>query len=164
MQCCFTSTETFRTVRDRESRTAFSPFTQLLSSDSETERGPGLCTLHLFTQMPGEKVTVCDSGLCCCACVASFKRWLTPLYVASDRRQDVCMSSVVSVKRIRVHKLSSALCRMNNTILRYICWHSSPSVCTHHIWVFSPCWFWIPNIDHATTKKHFRIRLCLNST
>ena len=32
-QCCFTSTETFRLIRDGEPRTATSAFTQLLSSD-----------------------------------------------------------------------------------------------------------------------------------
>ena len=32
VQCCFTSTETVRTVRDGEPRTATSTFTQLLSS------------------------------------------------------------------------------------------------------------------------------------
>ena len=33
VQCCFTSTETVRTIRDPESRTATSTFTQLFSSD-----------------------------------------------------------------------------------------------------------------------------------
>ena len=33
VQCCFTSTETARTVRDRESRMATSTFTQLLNSE-----------------------------------------------------------------------------------------------------------------------------------
>ena len=33
-QCCFTSTETIRTARDREPRTATSTFTQLLSSEN----------------------------------------------------------------------------------------------------------------------------------
>ena len=32
LQCCFTSTETIRTVRDGEPRTSTSSFTQLLSS------------------------------------------------------------------------------------------------------------------------------------
>ena len=32
VQCCFTSTETIRLIRDGESRTATSTFTQLLSS------------------------------------------------------------------------------------------------------------------------------------
>ena len=32
VQCCFMSTETVRTIRDREPRTATSTFTQLLSS------------------------------------------------------------------------------------------------------------------------------------
>ena len=32
LQCCFTSTETVRTIRDREPRTSTSTFTQLLSS------------------------------------------------------------------------------------------------------------------------------------
>ena len=36
LQCCFTSTETVRTVRDGEPRTATSTFTQLLSSESWT--------------------------------------------------------------------------------------------------------------------------------
>ena len=35
VQCCFTSTETIRTIRDGEPRTATSTFTQLLSSDIE---------------------------------------------------------------------------------------------------------------------------------
>ena len=34
VQCCFTYTETIRTVRDGEPRTSTSTFTQLLSSDS----------------------------------------------------------------------------------------------------------------------------------
>ena len=33
VQCCFTSTETIRTIRDGEPRTATSTFTQLLSSE-----------------------------------------------------------------------------------------------------------------------------------
>ena len=33
VQCCFTSTETIRTIRDGETRTATSSLTQLLSSD-----------------------------------------------------------------------------------------------------------------------------------
>ena len=33
VQCCFTSTETIRTIRDGEPRTATSSLTQLLSSD-----------------------------------------------------------------------------------------------------------------------------------
>ena len=33
VQCCFTSTETMRLIRDGEPRTATSTFTQLLSSD-----------------------------------------------------------------------------------------------------------------------------------
>ena len=35
VQCCFTSTETIRTIRDREPRTVTSTFTQLLSSEDE---------------------------------------------------------------------------------------------------------------------------------
>ena len=34
VQCCFTSTETIKTIWDREPRTATSTFTQLLSSDT----------------------------------------------------------------------------------------------------------------------------------
>ena len=33
VQCCFTSTETVRTIKDGEPRTATSTFTQLLNSD-----------------------------------------------------------------------------------------------------------------------------------
>ena len=36
VQCCFTSTETIRTVRDGEPRTATSAFAQFLSSDIES--------------------------------------------------------------------------------------------------------------------------------
>ena len=36
----------------------------------------GLCTLYLLV-----RVTVGDSGLCCCVCVTSFERSLTPLFV-----------------------------------------------------------------------------------
>ena len=42
VQCCFTSTESLRTIRDGEPKTATSTFTQLLSSDSHStvqERG-----------------------------------------------------------------------------------------------------------------------------
>ena len=35
VQCCFTSTETIRAVRDEEPKTATSTFTQLLSSDKQ---------------------------------------------------------------------------------------------------------------------------------
>ena len=39
VQCCFPSTETIRTIRDGEPRTATSTFTQLLSSrERERER------------------------------------------------------------------------------------------------------------------------------
>ena len=36
VQCCFTSTETIRTIRDGEPRTATSTFTQLLTSEKAT--------------------------------------------------------------------------------------------------------------------------------
>ena len=40
-----------------------------------------LCTLYLHAcQM---RVTIGDSGLCCCICVMCFERWLTPLCVDS---------------------------------------------------------------------------------
>ena len=38
LQCRFTSTETIRTVRDGEPRTATSTFTQLLSSDKAVNK------------------------------------------------------------------------------------------------------------------------------
>ena len=37
-----------------------------------------LCTLHLVAW----QVTIGSSGLCCCICVTSFERWLTPFCVA----------------------------------------------------------------------------------
>ena len=39
VHCCFTSTETIRTIRDGEPRTATSTFTQLLSSDVPSKGG-----------------------------------------------------------------------------------------------------------------------------
>ena len=41
VQCCFTSTGTGRTIRDREPRTSISTFTQLLSSEQ-------LCSMLLY--------------------------------------------------------------------------------------------------------------------
>ena len=38
VQCCFTSTETVRTIRDGEPRTSTSTFTQLLNSDTTASR------------------------------------------------------------------------------------------------------------------------------
>ena len=38
-----------------------------------------LCTLRLHACQV--RVTVGDSGLCCCTCVTYFERWLTPLWV-----------------------------------------------------------------------------------
>ena len=37
VQCCFTSTQTVRTIRDGEPRTSISPFTQLLTSEKTGE-------------------------------------------------------------------------------------------------------------------------------
>ena len=36
-----------------------------------------LCTLYLLAYYV--RATASDSGLCCCVCVTSFERWLTPL-------------------------------------------------------------------------------------
>ena len=41
------------------------------------------CTLYLLACQV--RVTGGDSGLCCCACVTSFERELTPLCVGSAR-------------------------------------------------------------------------------
>ena len=41
VQCCFTSTGTGRTIRDREPRTSISTFTQLMSSEQ-------LCSMLLY--------------------------------------------------------------------------------------------------------------------
>ena len=43
-----------------------------------------LCTLYLLTCQL--RSTVGGSGLCCCACVTSFKCWLTPLWVYSPNK------------------------------------------------------------------------------
>ena len=37
VQCCFTSTETVQTIRDRKPTTAVSIFTQFLSSEAESQ-------------------------------------------------------------------------------------------------------------------------------
>ena len=37
VQCCFTSTETVRTIKDGEARTATSTFTQFLSSEARLD-------------------------------------------------------------------------------------------------------------------------------
>ena len=42
-----------------------------------------LCTLYLYACQV--KVTIGDSGLCCCTCVMCFERQLTPLGVDSTR-------------------------------------------------------------------------------
>ena len=54
-QCCLTSTETIRTVRDGDPRTATSAFTQLLSSELQPRAG---------TQKPSRKskVSLCVYG------------------------------------------------------------------------------------------------------
>ena len=41
-----------------------------------------ICTLYLYACQVN-RVTVGDSGLCCCACVMSFERQLTPSCVDS---------------------------------------------------------------------------------
>ena len=70
LQCCFTSTETIRTIRDGESRTSTSTFTQLLSSvdsltqccftSTETTRtirdGEYMTSTSTFTQLLKSKV------------------------------------------------------------------------------------------------------------
>ena len=55
VQCCFTSTETIRTIRDGEPRTATSTFTQLLSSE-------GQCCVHASLYR-GQNCRTC-SGVC----------------------------------------------------------------------------------------------------
>ena len=52
-QCCFTSTETTRTIRDGEPRTAISSFTQLLAELSWPQDPPvsHLCSHH-WVQLP----------------------------------------------------------------------------------------------------------------
>ena len=71
VQCCFTSAETVRLIRTespgRPSRLSHSSWTLVEFM------------YLVFSRMPGE--TVGDSGLCCCVCVTSFERWLTPLCV-----------------------------------------------------------------------------------
>ena len=46
VQCCFTSTETVGTIRDREPRTATSTLTQLLSSDDSYIHSSLLLNVH----------------------------------------------------------------------------------------------------------------------
>ena len=67
VQCCFTSTETIRLIRDGEPRTATSTFTQLLSSKyvhrnlirfMRDGRGRG--------ELGAEELCVC---VCVCVCV-----------------------------------------------------------------------------------------------
>ena len=56
LQCCFTSTETVRTIKDGEPRTATSTFTQLLNSDvTSTE------TIRLIRD---GKDSVSDNSVC----------------------------------------------------------------------------------------------------
>lgn len=43
-----------------------------------------VCTLYLLTSQV--RSTVGGSGFCCCACVTSFKSWLTPLWVYSPNK------------------------------------------------------------------------------
>ena len=49
VQCCLTSTETIKTIRDEETRTSTSTFTQLLSSDMMVQFQ--CCFTSTFTQL-----------------------------------------------------------------------------------------------------------------
>ena len=62
VQCCFTSTETIRTIRDGEPRTATSTFTQLLSSESERARMSSFVrqTREVIFACQGDAVVACD--------------------------------------------------------------------------------------------------------
>ena len=58
-QCCFTSTETVRTIRDGEPRTATSTFTQIMSSGLVSECHYGLghsCCLVWLTVAEGSRL------------------------------------------------------------------------------------------------------------
>ena len=63
--CCFTSTETIRTIRDGEPRTATSTFTQLLSSECDTEvQNPiHMQYLQLFSRCSDQSM---KSSIYCC--------------------------------------------------------------------------------------------------
>ena len=56
-----------------------------------------LCTLYLHA-CKAVRVTVGDSGVCCCTCVTSFERSLTPLCVESVK-QVAGLMSVMDVSR-----------------------------------------------------------------
>ena len=46
------------------------------------------------------RVTVGDSGLCCCVYVASFKRQLTPLWVDSSPQIYLCRLCIVALSGV----------------------------------------------------------------
>ena len=51
----------------------------------------------VFTRMPGDTTeTVGNSGLCCCVCLTTFERWLTPLcvvpVVGRGRDWEICVN------------------------------------------------------------------------
>ena len=62
-----------------------------------------LCTLNACQV----RVTVGESGLCCCTCVTSFERWLTPLCVVSI----LSNGAVLGETRAKSQVPSVSLCR-----------------------------------------------------
>ena len=56
------------------------------------------CTLHLLACQV--RVTVGDSGLCCCVCVTSCERWLTPLFVEEEVRYDLALKTCTRTRRV----------------------------------------------------------------
>ena len=64
-------------------------------SNRRTSGGVYVSCMYMHTRW----VTVGDSGFCCCACVTSFERWLTPLCV------DVIVHSFSSGHFILIHSV-----------------------------------------------------------
>ena len=92
-----------------------------------------LCTLHLHACQV--RVTIGDSGLCCCTCVTYFARWLTPLWV-------ITLNS-----RSLVRKHAGLLCSQWNAETSHFMMSQTP---VPH----NPTWFMTPQAQTATQNDN----------
>ena len=90
VQCCFTSTETLRTIRDGEPRTATSTFTQLLSSDRSLAQFcfPSTEIIRLIRGLCPDFHTAPEIVLSFCFSVALRPQKPLYLYLHQEKRAD----------------------------------------------------------------------------
>ena len=119
------------------------------------------------------RVTVGDSGLCCCTCVRYFEHWLTPLCVDSSDGGNISGTQTAQVLPKRNH-VRNILLAVGGTGSLYVAYriYSAPTdeVKQAKNWQVSPglfcmwlsglvgwldgCWFFA----HACTHMHMHVR------